>query len=186
MALKEIFSRPERERDRERREQFGGKWFRGKETRSCSFLHYQKRFKEVVISADISAKDFTKESGLEILIKKIKYAYIKKDINVLAFMAYDKFETFKRPDDISIVDYSNEFERLNNRIWYFDIALPTGILAYKILKNANMSVQKQQLIRATVPSIIDLWKYEKLAKSNLKLSLQQVELLVNFPCQIPL
>ena len=71
-------------------------------------------------------------------------------------MAYDKFETFKRPDDISIVDYSNEFERLNNRILYFDIALPTGILAYKILKNANMSVQKQQLIRATVPSIIDL------------------------------
>lgn len=57
-------------------------------------------------------------------------------------MAYDKFETFKRPDDISIVDYSNEFERLNNRIWHFDIALPTGILAYKILKNANMSVQK--------------------------------------------
>lgn len=101
-------------------------------------------------------------------------------------MAYDKSETFKRPYDISIVDYSNEFERLNNRIWHFDIALPTGILAYKILKNANMSVQKQQLIRATVPSIIDLWKYEKLAKSNLKLSLQQVELLVNFPCQIPL
>ena len=101
-------------------------------------------------------------------------------------MAYDKFETFKRPDDICIVDYSNEFERLNNWIWHFDIALPTGILAYKILKNANMSVQKQQLIRATVPSIIDLWKYEKLAKSNLKLSLQQVELLVNFPCQIPL
>ena len=26
----------------------------------------------------MSAKDFTKESGLEILIKKIKYLYIKK------------------------------------------------------------------------------------------------------------
>ena len=56
-------------------------------------------------------------------------------------MAYDKFETFKRPDDMSNADYINEFERLKIRICYFHMDLPTGILAYKVLKNANISVK---------------------------------------------
>ena len=53
-------------------------------------------------------------------------------------MAYDKFENFKRPDDMNIVDFINEFERLNNQINHFDMELPTGVLAYKVLKNANI------------------------------------------------
>ena len=40
-------------------------------------------------------------------------------------MAYDKFENFKRPDDMNIVDYINEFERLNNQtkpvIWNYHL-----------------------------------------------------------------
>ena len=50
-------------------------------------------------------------------------------------MAYDKFYNFKRPDDMIIVDYINKFVRLNNQIKHFDMELPTGVLAYKILKN---------------------------------------------------
>ena len=43
-------------------------------------------------------------------------------------MAYDKFENFKRPDDMNIVDYISEFERLNNQIKHFDdMELPTGV-----------------------------------------------------------
>ena len=51
-----------------------------------------------------------------------------KDKNVLAFMAYDKFESFRRSDDINIIGYINEFERLNNQIKYFEMKLQTGIL----------------------------------------------------------
>ena len=67
-----------------------------------------------------------------------------KDANALAFMAYDKFENFKRPDDMNIVDNINELERLNKHIKHFDMELPTGALAYKVLKSANISNQKQQ------------------------------------------
>ena len=38
--------------------------------------------------------------------------------------------------------------------------LPTGVLAYKVLKNANLSNEKQQLIRATVVSLT----YENMKK----------------------
>ena len=38
--------------------------------------------------------------------------------------------------------------------------LPAGVLAYKVLKNANQSIKKQQLIRATVVSLT----YENMKK----------------------
>ena len=61
-----------------------------------------------------------------------------KDTYTLAFMAYDKFENFKRPDDMNIVDYINMFEISNNQIKHYDMELLTGILTYKLLKNANI------------------------------------------------
>ena len=39
---------------------------------------------------------------------------------------------FKRPDEMTIVDYINEIERLNNKTSQFDMILPTGVLAYKV------------------------------------------------------
>ena len=98
---------------------------------------------------DISASDLNKDNGLNTLITKIKALYAK-DINALAYMAYDQFENFKRPDEMTIVDYINEFERLNDKICQFDIVLPTGVLVYKVLNNANVSSEKKQLIRAIV------------------------------------
>ena len=67
-----------------------------------------------------------------ILITKIKTLYAK-DINALGYMAYDQFENFKRPNDMTIVYYINEFEHLNNKIRQFDMVLRTGVLAYKVL-----------------------------------------------------
>ena len=101
---------------------------------------------------DISVRDLIKDDGLDTLIRKIKSLYAK-DTNALAFMAYYKFEIFKRPDDMNIVDNINEFERLNKQIKHFDMELPTGVPAYKVLKSANISNQKQQLIHATIVTL---------------------------------
>ena len=92
---------------------------------------------------DISVSDLNKCDGLDTLIRKIKFLYAK-DTNTLTFMAYDKFENFKRPDDTNIVDHMSEFERLNNQIKHFNMELPTDVLAYKVFKNANISDEKQQ------------------------------------------
>ena len=39
---------------------------------------------------------------------------------------------------MTIVDYINEFERLNNKIRQFAMVLPTGVIVYKVLNNANI------------------------------------------------
>ena len=59
---------------------------------------------------------------------KLLYA---KDSNALAFKGYYRFENFRPPEDMSIVDYINGFERLNNQIKQSDMNLPPGVLAYK-------------------------------------------------------
>ena len=78
-------------------------------------------------------QDLNKDDGLDVLLNKMKLLYVK-DINALAFMAYDKFENFRRSDDMNIVDYLNEFERLNNQIKHFEMELSKGVLTYKVLK----------------------------------------------------
>ena len=95
---------------------------------------------------DISVTDLSKDNGLNTLFTKIKTLYAKH-INALTYMTYDQFENFKRPNDMTLVDYINEFKCLNNKIRQFDMALPTGVLAYKVLNNANIFSEKQ-LIRA--------------------------------------
>ena len=97
----------------------------------------------------ISVTGLNKENWLNALITKIKTLYAK-DINALAYMTYDQFENFKRPDEITIADYIKEFERLNNKIHQFDMVLPTGVLAYKVLNNINISLEKKQLISTTI------------------------------------
>ena len=59
-------------------------------------------------------------------------------------------QVFHRPSNMTTVDYLNEFEGLYNSIKCYDMKLATGVLAYHVLKNANISSEKQQPIRATL------------------------------------
>ena len=97
---------------------------------------------------DISVS-LNSENGLKFLLDKIKSLYAK-DIHSLAYIAYNKFETFHRSDEMSIVDYFNESEPLFNQIKHYYI--PTGVLTYRVLKNANIT-QEKKLVRGTLTSL---------------------------------
>ena len=56
--------------------------------------------------SDIKVKDLKSENGVDILVNKLKSLFAK-DINEAAYLAYDKFEIFKRPIDMSMVDFIN-------------------------------------------------------------------------------
>ena len=101
--------------------------------------------------SDIQVKDLNSDDGVEILITKLKSLF-PKDINQATFHAYEKFESFERPVDMNIIDFINEFERLYNNIKKYDMELPTGVLAYRLLKSVGISEDKQQA-RATLPSL---------------------------------
>ena len=99
--------------------------------------------------SDIKVKDLDSDNGVDILINKLKSLFAKYS-NQAAYLAYNKFENFRRPIDMTIVDFINEFERLYNNIKKYEMELPTGVLAYRLLKSADISEDKQQLARATL------------------------------------
>ena len=109
--------------------------------------------------ADISVNELNAENGVTLLINKLKDLYAK-DTDQLSYTAYEQFETFCRPIEMNLTDYINEFERLYNKIKVYKMELPTGVLAYRMLKSANISEEKQQLVRAT----LDALTYEDMKK----------------------
>ena len=54
---------------------------------------------------------------------------------------------------MTISDYINEFERLLNKTKRYGSDMSTGILAYRLLKSANLSEQHQKLARATITEL---------------------------------
>ena len=46
-----------------------------------------------------------------------------------------------------------EFDRRDDKIKIHNIILPEPVLAYRVLKSANISAEKEQLARATVSEI---------------------------------
>ena len=99
-------------------------------------------------TCDIKVKDLNNDYGVNILLFKLKSS-LAKDISQAAFIAYDEFEKFKRPANMNIVDFLNKLERLYNKIKKYDMELPKGQLAYRLLQSVdtlriNNSLQEQQ------------------------------------------
>ena len=99
--------------------------------------------------SNVDVKELHTENGVEIIIEKLKSLHAKYVIQA-AFMAYDNFT---RPGSMSILDYINKFDQLYEVIKKYQIELPDGVLAYRLLKSANISKEKQQLARATLTEL---------------------------------
>ena len=61
-----------------------------------------------------------------------------------------------------MTDYLNAFERLNNKLKVHRMELPEGVLAYRVLRSANLTGEQEQLARATVSDITYKAMCEKL------------------------
>ena len=94
--------------------------------------------------SDIKVKDLNSEHGADILVNNSKSLFAK-NINQAPYLAYDKYETFKRPTDMSMIDFINI---------KYEMELPTRVLAYRLLKSVEISEDKQQLARATLTSFL--------------------------------
>ena len=81
------------------------------------------------ICSDIKNKELNSEDGVNILIKKLKTLFPKDTIQAV-FLAYYKFESFKRPIDMNIVDFIDEFERLYKNIKKYQMEIPSGVIDY--------------------------------------------------------
>ena len=101
---------------------------------------------------EVSIEILNSDTGLDALIEKLDELFLK-DENNAAFEAYDAFERYERPSGMSVFEYINTFERLYQKAKHYKLELPDGVLAYRLIRSANLSDAHQQLARATLPSL---------------------------------
>ena len=65
--------------------------------------------------ANIAVTTLDSDTGVDEPIKKLKSLH-EKDSDQAAFLAYEDFEPFRRPTNMSTTDYKNESERRYNRM----------------------------------------------------------------------
>ena len=110
----------------------------------------------------IGVKTLSSADGLKLAIEKLDKLYLE-DESSPAYEAYKKIEKLSRPHEISLSDYVTKFEQLHEVAENHDMEVLDGVLAYRLLNNANLPGKKIQLIRASANKI----KY-KITKEHLK------------------
>ena len=102
----------------------------------------------------LSEEVLTADDGFEQLMAVIEKFYVK-DTHQQLFISLDRLENFKRSPTMAIEDYLREYDRLNEDVAEILTKNPyeDGVLAYKLMKQCNLSVEQQQLVRATIPKL---------------------------------
>ena len=100
---------------------------------------------------NIKVEEICSANGYKLIMDKLAEVF-EKDQEQELFNRCREFETYKRTNE-SIGQYVSEFERLHERINGDDMKYPDSVLAYKLLINANISEEKQQMCRATMGTL---------------------------------
>ena len=77
----------------------------------------------------------------------------KKDELLKKYEALEAFETYKRSSNTSMQEFLNEFTRRYNETKSFGTTMSDDILAYRLLKSANLSEKHEQLAKATISDL---------------------------------
>ena len=92
------------------------------------FLSLKGKSREAVL--EMTAAEISTATGLDAIVAKLDTLW-KEDENLEAFNAYERFEKFKRPSEMSVTEYIITFERLNNKLTATNTVLPEGISPLK-------------------------------------------------------
>lgn len=114
------------------------------------FLTLEGKAREAIL--ELEPEQIGAVDGVQTIVKKLDTLY-KKDETQMAYEAYDNFEKFQRPHEMSMKDFIIEFERLLSKTKSHGTQLSENVLAYRILKSSNVSDHHQELVRATISEL---------------------------------
>ena len=99
---------------------------------------------------NIPISDIKGETGYETIMNKLKELY-GMDEGLYRFQAIERFEEFVRPEDMTVLDFINEWESYYDKVEQIGkIKLPEDYLAYKLFKAVRISDENKLLTRATI------------------------------------
>ena len=111
------------------------------------FLTLSGKARQAVL-AGVSRDDIKSGNGVKAITDCLDELYLK-DQSQSEFAAFDEFTNYRRAPNTTIQDYLAEFNLKNNRIKTYKMNLPDGVLAYYLLKCANLTEEQTNICRAT-------------------------------------
>ena len=115
-------------------------------------VHFSLRGKAREASAELSVDELNSRNGVKSVISKLDKIFLQ-DKGRRAFIAYQNFERFRRPVDMSIYDYLSEFDRRYFQFKAHGMELPDAVLAFRLLESCKVSEIHFQLAMSTTGDI---------------------------------
>ena len=97
----------------------------------------------------LEVKDLKLRGGVIKLEEKLDTAF-SKDKKKASYDDYEKFERFKLSNEMSLAEYTTEFEELFYCLEKYEINLPPVVLAYRYLNSANLKEVQSTIVRTTI------------------------------------
>ena len=97
----------------------------------------------------MTADDLKMEGATDQILKYLDEMF-KKDESISAFEIYEDFELYKRPSHVSMTEFCSEFERKLSKVKSSGTQIAEHVLAYRMLKSANLTDKEEQLVKATI------------------------------------
>ena len=94
--------------------------------------------------SELTASSLNVDTGLKLLLEKLDLTFKVEKIDD-AYSAYSNFNVFVKKEEISMNDYTLEFEHLSYKMAEHDMKLPDTILAFKLLDGAGLNEAQRQL-----------------------------------------
>lgn len=114
---------------------------------SAVFLSLKGKARETVL-AEVDVSKLNSVDGVKHVTEALDKLFGKNKAES-AFTSFENFIKFKRPMNMSIKDYTIEFNLKLKKVESHDMTLPSGVLAYYLLECANLSPEQTSLCRAT-------------------------------------
>ena len=123
------------------------------------FLYLSLKSKARKAALELDIDNIKGENGVQLILERLDALYLEGNIQT-AYLAYQTFEIFQRPENMTMKNYLVKFEHLYTKIKDHKMELPDGVLAYRVLNSANLSNEQMTLCRA---AMMDL-KYPEMVK----------------------
>lgn len=100
------------------------------------------------LALQIPEEDIEEDDGVKKLLEKLDEVY-DKNTNQKIWTAYEEFEQFRRGPSTGIAKFLGEFDSKVSELKALDINLPESLLAFRLLKAADLNDDKRTIVRAT-------------------------------------
>ena len=92
------------------------------------------------------------EKGLSAVLEKLDALYLK-DSTLEKFQTLELFDSYRRKPGMSIQAHIHEFEKIYHKLTSHGTTISEDVLAFKLLKSANLSSQDEKLAKGTTTEL---------------------------------